>query len=411
MVKRTVERLTALQAKRATKAGLLGDGKGLYLRVGDSGSKSWVLRYMLDGRAREMGIGSYYDLSLADARERARGFRKMVKDGVDPIDDRRVRRALLRAERAKVMTFRQCAEAYIVAHQASWRSQKHTAEWTRTLEIYVYPVFGSTPAQVIDVGLVMKVLDGIWLAKPETAGRIRGRIEAILNWATARGYRKGDNPARWRGHLENLLPRKSKLRPVQHHAALPYAELGAFMADLRQQNGIGARALEFAILTAARTAEVIGARWDEINFGEKLWTVPAARMKAGREHRAPLSHATIEILEKMQAIRTDEFVFPGSRSGHPISNMAMTMVLRRMGRGDLTVHGFRSSFRDWTADQTNFPREVAEMALAHAVSDKVEAAYRRGELLRKRRQLMEAWARYTVTSAASAELIVFAARR
>ena len=411
MVKRTVERLTALQAKRATKAGLLGDGKGLYLRVGDSGSKSWVLRYMLDGRAREMGIGSYYDLSLADARERARGFRKMVKDGVDPIDDRRVRRALLRAERAKVMTFRQCAEAYIVTHQASWRSQKHTAEWTRTLEVYVYPVFGATPAQVIDVGLVMKVLDGIWLAKPETAGRIRGRIEAILDWATARGYREGDNPARWRGHLENLLPRKSKLRPVQHHAALPYAELGAFMADLRQQNGIGARALEFAILTAARTAEVIGARWDEINFGEKLWTVPAARMKAGREHRAPLSHATIEILEKMQAIRTDEFVFPGSRSGHPISNMAMTMVLRRMGRGDLTVHGFRSSFRDWTADQTNFPREVAEMALAHAVSDKVEAAYRRGELLRKRRQLMEAWARYTVTSAASAELIVSAARR
>jgi len=411
VVKRTVERLTALQAKRATKAGLLGDGKGLYLRVGDSGSKSWVLRYMLDGRAREMGIGSYYDLSLADARERARGFRKMVKDGVDPIDDRRVRRALLRAERAKVMTFRQCAEAYIVTHQASWRSQKHTAEWTRTLEVYVYPVFGATPAQVIDVGLVMKVLDGIWLAKPETAGRIRGRIEAILDWATARGYREGDNPARWRGHLENLLPRKSKLRPVQHHAALPYAELGAFMADLRQQNGIGARALEFAILTAARTAEVIGARWDEINFGEKLWTVPAARMKAGREHRAPLSHATIEILEKMQAIRTDEFVFPGSRSGHPISNMAMTMVLRRMGRGDLTVHGFRSSFRDWTADQTNFPREVAEMALAHAVSDKVEAAYRRGELLRKRRQLMEAWARYTVTSAASAELIVFAARR
>ena len=411
MVKRTVERLTALQAKRATKAGLLGDGKGLYLRVGDSGSKSWVLRYMLDGRAREMGIGSYYDLSLAEARERARGFRKMVKDGVDPIDDRRVRRALLRAERAKVMTFRQCAEAYIVTHQASWRSQKHTAEWTRTLEVYVYPVFGATPAQVIDVGLVMKVLDGIWLAKPETAGRIRGRIEAILNWATARGYRKGDNPARWRGHLENLLPRKSKLRPVQHHAALPYAELGAFMADLRQQNGIGARALEFAILTAARTGEVIGARWDEINFGEKLWTVPAARMKAGREHRAPLSYATIEILEKMLAIRTGEFVFPGSRNGQPISNMAMAMVLRRMGCGMFTIHGFRSSFRDWTAEQTSFPREVAEMALAHAVSDKVEAAYRRGELLRKRRQLMDAWASYAATSTKGAEVVTLAGVR
>src|SRR5215468_10916741 len=260
---RTVERLTALQAKRATKAGLLGDGKGLYLRVGDSGSKSWVLRYMLDGRAREMGIGSYYDLSLADARERARGFRKMVKDGVDPIDDRRVRRALLRAERAKVMTFRQCAEAYIVTHQASWRSQKHTAEWTRTLEVYVYPVFGATPAQVIDVGLVMKVLDGIWLAKPETAGRIRGRIEAILDWATARGYRQGDNPARWRGHLENLLPTKSKVRRVKHHAALPYAEIGDFMGQLKQHDGVAARALEFTILTAARTGEVIGVWWSD----------------------------------------------------------------------------------------------------------------------------------------------------
>jgi integrase len=406
---KAVERLTALQAKRASQPGLLGDGKGLYLRVGEGGAKSWVLRYMLDGRAREMGLGSYYDLSLAEARERARGFRKMVKDGVDPIDNRRAERAARRAERAKVMTFRQCAEVYVKAHQAGWRNQKHAAQWPSTLSAYVYPHFGALPVQTIDTGLVTKALEPIWLEKPETAGRVRGRIESILDWATARGYREGENPARWRGHLENLLPSKSKVRRVEHHPALPYAELGIFMADLRQQNGIAARALEFTILTAARTGEVIGARWDEINFTEKLWVVPSARMKAGQEHRVPLPPAPLAILEEMRAIRSGDFIFSNSRVGQPISNMAMTMTLRRMGRFGLTVHGFRSSFRDWAAERTNFAREVAEMALAHTVSDKVEAAYRRGDLYRKRAQLMAAWARFCSASAVTSEVVALSA--
>jgi integrase len=406
---RAVERLTALQAKRANAPGLLSDGKGLCLRVGDGGAKSWVLRYMLDGRPHEMGLGSFYDLSLAEARERAREFRKMVKDGVDPIDDRRARRAAQRAERAKVMTFRQCAEAYVAAHQAGWRNRKHAAQWPSTLSAYVYPHFGPLPVHAIDTGLVTKTLEPIWLKKPETAGRVRGRIESILDWATARGYRQGENPARWRGHLENLLPKKSKVRRVEHHAALPYAELGTFMTELRQQNGIAARALEFAILTAARTGEAIGARWDEINTAERLWTVPAERMKAGREHRVPLSPQAIAILEEMRAIRAGDFIFTGGRSKQPISNMAMTMTLRRMGRGNLTVHGFRSSFRDWAAERTNFPREVAEMALGHTVSDKVEAAYRRGDLFEKRRQLMAAWARYVATPTNSADIVALAA--
>jgi integrase len=362
VAKRAVERLTALQAKRATTPGLLGDGKGLYLRVGDGGARSWVLRYMIDGRAREMGLGSYYDLSLAEARERARGFRRMVKDGVDPIDDRRLRRAALRAERAKAMTFRQCAEAYIAAHQAGWRSQKHRTQWPNSLETYVYPVFGDLPVQGVDIGLVMKAVEPIWTAKPETAGRVRGRIESILDWAATSGYRQGENPARWRGHLENLLPKKSKVWRVQHHAALPYDQLPEFV-------------------------------------------------KAGKEHRVPLSDRAIALLKEMLTIGAGDFLFPGGKARRSISNMAMAMTLRRMGRAGLTVHGFRSTFSDWCSERTNFPAEVREMALAHSVSDKVEAAYRRGELLRKRRQLMAAWASYSATPASGADVIALAARR
>jgi integrase len=333
----------------------------------------------------------------------------MVKDGLDPIDDRRALRAAKRAERAKVMTFRQCAEAYVAAHQAGWRNHKHAAQWPSTLSAYVYPHFGSLPVQVIDTGLVTKALEPIWLEKPETAGRVRGRIESILDWATARGYREGENPARWRGHLENLLPKKSKVRRVEHHAALPYAELGTFMTELRQQNGIAARALEFTILTAARTGEAIGARWDEINVADRLWTISATRMKAGKEHRVPLSDRALAILEEMWAIRPGEFVFPGGRGGQAISNMAMTMALRRMGRGGLTVHGFRSSFRDWSAERTNFPREVAEMALAHTVADRVEAAHRRGDIFEKRRQLAAAWAKYVTMPVIGANVVALAA--
>jgi len=350
---------------------------------------------MLDGRAREMGLGSYYDLTLAEARERARGLRKLVKEHrIDPIDDRRARRSAERIERAKVMTFRQCAEAYVAAHEAGWRNRKHAAQWPSTLSAFVYPHFGALPVQTVDTALVMKALEPIWLKKPETAGRVRGRIESVLDWAAARGYRGGENPARWRGHLENLLPKRSKVRQVEHHAALPYTELGAFMAELRQQTGVGAAALEFAILTATRTGEVLGARWGEINMAEQVWTIPAGRMKAAREHRVPLSDQVLRILERKRQVPQGDYVFLGARAGRPLSNMAMTMTMRRMGRGDLTTHGFRSTFRDWAAERTNFSREVAEMALAHTVSDKVEAAYRRGDLFEKRRQLMAAWARY-----------------
>ncbi len=341
-----------------------------------------------------MGLGPADLYSLAEARQKALEARKLVAEGVDPIEARQAKRTAAAVDAAKGMTFRACAEAYINAHRSGWRNPKHAAQWPATLGAYAYPHFGSLPVQAVDVGLVMKAVEPIWTEKPETASRVRGRIESVLDWATARGYRQGENPARWRGHLENLLPPRSKVRRVEHHAALPYGEIAAFMAELRQQEGVGARALEFAILTAASTGEVIGARWDEINVAERLWIVPADRMKAGKEHRAPLSDAALAIVEKMAAIRQGDHVFPGSKAERPISNMAMLMLLRRMGRGDLTAHGFRSTFRDWAAEATNFPAEVAEMALAHTVGDKLEAAYRRGDLFEKRREIMAAWANF-----------------
>jgi integrase len=397
------EKLSALAVKRARELGLYGDGHGLYLRVGDGAAKSWVLRYMLDGRAREMGLGSVADFTLKEARERARLYRQQINDGIDPIDARQQERTARRAAAAKSMTFRQAAEAYIKAQSSSWKNAKHAAQWPSTLAAYVYPVFGSLSVAAIDTAFVMRAVEPIWAEKPETASRVRGRIESVLDWATARGYRQGENPARWKGHLENLLPRPSKAKAAarrengrgEHHAALPYGEIAAFMAELRRQKGVAARALEFTILTAARTSEAIGARWDEIDLTAKIWTVPGDRMKAGQEHRAPLAERTVAILEEMAAIREGDFVFLGGRAGRPLSDIAMTQTLRRMGRGDLTtVHGFRSSFSDWCAEQTNFPAEVRAMALAHAVGDKVEAAYRRGDLFQKRRQLAEAWARF-----------------
>jgi integrase len=289
----------------------------------------------------------------------------------------------------------------MAAHQGGWRNPKHAAQWPATLGTYVYPVMGDLPVDAIDTALVMKVLEPIWQTKPETASRVRGRIEAVLDWAKAADYRNGENPARWRGHLQNLLmkpssaakaARRSKGRS-EHHAALPYREIGAFIAELRQQEGVAARALEFAILTAGRTNEVLGARWEEFT-DERIWTVPAERMKGAKEHRVPLSRPALAIVKKMEQSRDGDFVFPGDNPGRPLSNMSMLMLLRRMGRGDLTAHGFRSTFRDWAGDCTDFPREVAEMALAHTLGDKVEAAYRRGDGFQKRRVLAEAWAMF-----------------
>ena len=391
---RTIGKLTALAVAQAKRRGYFGDGGGLFLQVSATGAKSWVFRFKEAGRLREMGLGPTHTISLAEARQKALECRKLRLDGLDPIERRRAIRRQAKLDAAKAISFEECATRYIDSHKAGWRNPKHAAQWPSTLATYVNAIFGDVPVQAVDVGLVMKALEPIWTEKPETAGRVRGRIESILDWATARGFRHGENPARWRGHLENLLPKKAKVRRVEHHAALPYAEIGGFMAELRRQQGIAACALQFALLTAARTGEVIGACWDEFDLAAGLWTVPAMRMKTGKEHRVPLSGSALAIVEGIAAIRQGDFVFPGGRTGRPLSNMSMLAVLHRMGRGELTTHGFRSSFRDWVAERTNFPTEVAEMALAHAVGDKVEAAYRRGDLFRKRRDLAEAWARY-----------------
>lgn len=414
---RTVNRLTTLKVAHAIrKPGMYADGGGLYLQVGE-GSASWIYRYMLKGVAREMGLGPLMLFGLKEARLKALDARRLRYEGVDPIEARRAARTKVKLDAAKALTFKQCAEAYIKAHRAGWRNAKHAGQWEATLATYVEPVIGSLPVQSVDTALVMKVLEqdvpggrgkpatSLWTTRPETASRLRGRIESILDWARVRGYRDGDNPARWRGHLDKLLPARAKVRRVTHHPALPYAELPTFMTKLRELTGVSARALEFAILTAARTGEVIGAGWNEIDLSAKLWTVPASRMKAGRDHRVPLSERAVAILEEMKPLSdagvggerpgsAGAYLFPGGKHGQPLSNMAFLMLLRRMKRDDLTAHGFRSTFRDWAAERTNFPSEVAEMALAHAVSSKVEQAYRRGDLFERRQRLMAAWATF-----------------
>lgn len=402
---RVLGRLSAVAVAKLKTPGYHADGGGLYLQVTATGVKTWIFRYRVDGRLRDMGLGPLNTVSLADARVKAELCRKQRLDGIDPIDARRAERAAVKAKTARAMTFRQCGEAYISAHEAAWSNPVHRTQWRNTLATYVYPVFGEHAVQVVDVGLILKVLQPIWTTKTETAKRLRARIEKILDWATAGGYRQGENPARWHGHLENLLAKPRKMQKVEHHPALPYTEIGAFLALVRAQEGIAASALEFLILTAARTGETIGARWDEIDLANKEWTIPADRIKAGKEHRVPLVPTAVALLEKVAARRVGDYVFPGGKKDNPLSNMALLKLLARMDRDDLTVHGFRSTFRDWAAERTNFPREVAEMALAHAISDKVEAAYRRGDLFEKRRKLMEAWASYCNTVRPAGEVV------
>ncbi len=320
---RRLNRLTAVEVKGIDHKGMYHDGGGLYLQVSAAGTKSWIYRFTLDGRAREMGLGPLNAISLAEARKRAAECRRMRHDGIDPIEARGAQRDQKRLEGARSMTFDVCAEAYIEAHKASWKNGKHAEQWRGSLRNYASPVFGSSPVQAIDLALVMKALEPIWQTKSETASRLRGRIESVLDWATVRGYRKGENPARWRSHLDKLLPTRAKIQKVKHYPALPYAEIGAFMEALRGQEGIAARALEFLILTAARTGEIIGARWDEVDLDEKVWVIPEARMKAGREHRVPLSGAALAIVKQMNEIRESDFVFPGGKKGKPLSNMAM----------------------------------------------------------------------------------------
>lgn len=403
MAKRTLQRLTPLQINRAVAGDFLADGGGLYLQVGPSGSKSWIFRFKRDGRSREMGLGPLHTIGLADARDRAQEQRKLLLDGIDPIDARSAAKSLQSIRRAKAVTFAECAKAYIDAHQGGWRNPKHVDQWRNTLETFAGPVIGKLPVDAIDTGLVMLVLDPIWRTKSETAARLRGRIERVLSWATVRGYRAGENPARWRGHLDQLLPAQSMVQRVQHHAALPYNEIGVFMAELRAQEGIAARALEFTILKVARTGETIGALRAEFDHAEKIWTVPGERMKAGKPHRVPLTTADVKLLNALPVL--SDYVFAGRGEGKPLSNMAMLELLRRMGHAELTVHGFRSTFRDWAAERTNHSNIVVEMALAHTIESKVEAAYRRGDLFEKRRRLMNDWTAFCLASTAGGKVI------
>lgn len=391
---REIGKLKNLTVTQAKKRGYYADGGGLYLSIGPTGSKSWVFRFRDNGKLREMGLGPTHTITLAEARDAATACRKQRLAGIDPIAARHAAKATAQLEAAKAISFRQCSEAYIEAHKPSWTSPKHASQWASTLETYAYPIVGNLPVQSIDVGLITKILQPIWATKTETATRLRGRIESVLDWATVRGLRSGDNPARWRGHLDKLLPSRAKVSKVKHHAALPYSDIKPFMAQLRQQEGASAKALEFAILTACRTNEVLGAKWQEIDLEKAIWTIPAERMKAGKEHRVPLSSPTLKILQNMPPIEPHAPIFPGMKKGKGLSNMAFLTLLRRMNRSDITAHGFRSTFREWAGEQTIFPREVAEQALAHSLPDKVEAAYMRGDLFEKRQVLMNDWAEF-----------------
>lgn len=392
-----VNHLSAIKVQKNKTPGLYADGAGLYLQVTGKGAKSWIFRYSLRSRAREMGLGSLRKVSLADARRKAAECHRLLEAHVDPIEDRKRARAAMALANAETIVFKEAAARYIAMRAQGLRNAKHAAQWKTTIETYANPVLGELPVRDIDTGQVLRVLEPIWTIKPETAGRVRGRVEKILGWAKANKYREGENPARWHENLDQLLPKLSEVRKVTHHPALPYAELPAFIEKLRREGGIAARALEFTILTAARTEEVILASPGEINGREKLWTVPPERMKLKREHLVPLCNRAMQLIEPA----SKSYLFPSA--SHPakhLSNMAMLTVLARIGFGHVTVHGFRSTFKDWCRDRTRSENYVSEAALAHASGDKIEAAYARSDVLGKRRKLMDAWAAYCASEPA-----------
>jgi len=400
-------RLTARGAQTKPD-GMHGDGGNLWLQV-TPGGRSWLFRFRWGAKQREMGLGAISEIPLADARGRAAICRRLVREGVDPIERRRSLAAA--AAPAARTTFKQAAQRYFDSKKAGWKSDKHTIQFTSTMRDYVNPIVGELAVQDVDTDLVLRVLEqqlkddqgkdigALWTTHPETASRVRARIEQVLDWASARKMRQGDNPARWRGNLSALLPDRKKVRAVAHHAALPYGEMFGFWSALQQRTSVSAEALRFTILTAARTGEVIGARWSEIDVDAGVWTIPAERMKAHRLHRVPLCDEALAVLERLKALKVadDGFVFPGASKGAALSNMAQAMLLRKLGRGDLTVHGFRSTFRDWAAELTAHSNEMVEMALAHTVGNKVEAAYRRGDMFERRRRLMEDWSTHCTT--------------
>lgn len=406
-MRRALHRLSAQAIARAKTAGYLHDGGGLYLQITTAGARSWVYRFAL-GRRRDMGLGAFPAVSLATARNLAAGARALVAAGQDPIAARDAERTRQRLAAARGVTWDQAVAQFIAAHRPTWRNAKHAQQWTNTLATYAGPVMDGLPVAAIDTTHVTRVLDPIWHQKPETGSRVRGRIERILDWSKVRGYRTGENPARWRGHLDQVYPAKGKVRKVRHYPAVPIDSIPAVYARLKASTGMAAKAVRFCILTAARPGEGAKSRWPEFDRAGALWTVPAARMKADKDHRAPLSAEAQAILADLVELRTrrDGYVFPGHRGGRPISLTAMSKALRTAGGGKATVHGTaRSTFKDWASDRTSFANEVSEMALAHAIDDKVEAAYRRGELMRKRSALMSAWANYLTTTKQSAKVI------
>ncbi|MCP4934087.1 MAG: integrase arm-type DNA-binding domain-containing protein [bacterium] len=381
------------------------DGGGLRLVVSKTGAKKWVLRFTIDGKRREMGLGSYPDVTLGRARDKASEYRTQASEGIDPIEVRRT-------EPEKTPTFTTCAARYIRAHRRGWKNAKHARQWVRTLKTYARPVVGSKKVNTITTEDILKILSPIWTTKTETAKRIQGRIENILDYAAAHKYCDPMNPARWRGHLDKLLPKPSRVKKTTHHPAMPYTEAPAFMAELSQNSSTSAQALQFLILTATRTNEILQAQWTEIGLDELIWVIPAKRMKTKREHRVPLSDTAMAIIHALPRIKGNPYLFPGAQHNRPLSNMALLQLMRGMGygvsgnRGDYVPHGFRSSFRDWSGEVSSFPRDVAEMALAHTIENKVEAAYRRGDLFDKRRKMMQEWADYLDKLKVGAEIIL-----
>jgi len=391
--------LNSLSIKSINSVGKHADGRGLYLQVSKWGTKSWIFRYQLNGRRREMGLGSISDLSLSEARKEIEVHRQLLLKGEDP----KIRRDSdkNKLQKRQAWTFDDCANGYIEAHKHSWTNVKHESQWRNTLSTYASPVIGKLPVEEITTNWVMRVIEPIWYAKTETANRVRSRIEKVLSWAIARNYRDQPNPAIWKGNIKELLPSRSSIAKQKHHAALPYSEVSNFMLNLNSRTSVSAYALQFTILTAARTTEVLLAGWNEIDVDNKLWTIPEERMKSKRTHRVPLSDQVINLLNQLP--RLNQWIFPSPHKGKHLSNNAMLKILKKqMERPDLTVHGFRSTFRDWCAEVSDFPRELAEAALAHVLADKTEAAYQRGDLLEKRRVLMQEWASYVDSTGLSA---------
>ncbi|GIX52087.1 tyrosine-type recombinase/integrase [Sphaerotilus sulfidivorans] len=410
MPKRAKE-LSALEVKRLAAPGwhAVGTVAGLGLKIAHAGNRAWVLRVVIGAKRREIGLGAYPAVTLAGAHEKARAVRLQIEQGIDPIAERRELKARLVAEQTEGMTFSQCAAAYIKAHREGWKNAKHVGQWETTLAQYAGPVIGDMLVRHVETRHVLAVLEPIWTTKTETATRLRSRIELVMDWAAVRGERTKENPARWRGHLDKLLPKPSKVADKGHHAALPWRDVGAFLARLEGVEGMGAAALRFAILTAARSGEVRGATWSEIDMQARTWTVPGSRMKAGKDHRVPLSDAAVRLLEGLPRYVGNDLVFPAPRGG-VLSDMTLSAVMKRLSV-PATVHGFRSTFRDWAAESTAYPSDVVEMALAHTIRNKVEAAYRRGDLFEKRRQLMQAWADYCARVETSADVVSIGAAR